>query len=89
MPYDHRGCYTGKFYVYNDRRPLLGVDVRDLPGLVDDAGAENLEERQGDGTYVSVADILAKAAPKAKYPDPPRPKPKPTEKKSEEVSDGD
>lgn len=74
MPCDLRGSYTGHLYVYNARRPILGVDVRDLPGLVKDAGKENLQVRQDDGTYEPMK------APKAA-------KPKPAKEK-DEVNDG-
>ena len=80
MPRDFRGCYTKKFYVYNERRPLLGVDVRDLPDLAKAAGKENLQVRQNDGTY--------KPLEEPKEPAPaPKSKPKPA-KKTNEVSDG-
>lgn len=53
LPYEHRGECTGVNYVWNDRRPSVWVDKRDLPALVKAAGRENL----------SSDDIEAKRAP--------------------------
>ena len=64
MPRDFRGCYTKKFYVYNERRLMLGVDVRDLPGLAKDAGKENLQMLQDDGSYAPVEATKPKSKPR-------------------------
>ena len=42
LPYEHRGGCTGVNYVWNERRPSVWVDKRDLPALVKAAGRENL-----------------------------------------------
>ena len=80
MPLDYRGCYTNSFYVYNERRQMLGIDVRDLPGLVEAVGKENLEVLQDDGTTLPLEPEPVPA---------PKPKPKPAKKKLDEVSDAD
>ena len=43
MPQDFVGHFTQARYAFNERRPALGVDVRDLPGLAQDGGRENFE----------------------------------------------
>lgn len=67
MPRDFRGCYTGMLYAFNERRPLLGIDVRDLPGLADKeyggGDIENFEARQDDGSFKSLAEIRQAEAP--------------------------
>jgi hypothetical protein len=83
MPLDYQGCYTHSFYVYNERRPMLGIDVRDLPGLVEIVGRENLEVLQDDGTMLPLAESKPAPAPA------PKPKAKPVKKQDDEVSDGD
>ncbi|NIV36413.1 MAG: hypothetical protein GWN58_45325 [Anaerolineae bacterium] len=85
MPCDVRGSYTGVLYAFNERRPLLGVDVRDLPGMAEVAGAENLEVRQDDGKFKPVAEILQVDAPvKAKPKRKPKPAPEPAPEEQEE-----
>jgi hypothetical protein len=95
MPRDFRGCYTGMLYAYNERRPLLGVDVRDLPGLVDEEHGgdvkENFEMRRPDGTFVAIDGVTETAPPvKAKVAKPrakPKPKPKPAPEPEEEAEE--
>lgn len=74
LPQDFRGRYTSMLYAYNERRKTLGIDARDVPGLIEDAGRDNLLVLQDDGTF---APILK-----------PKPRPKDAEK-PDEVSDGD
>jgi len=90
MPRDFRGCYTGMLYAYNERRPLLGVDVRDLPGLVDEEHGgdvkENFEVRQPDGTFVAIDGMTETEPPvkaKAVKAKEPKPAPEPEEEAAE------
>ena len=43
MPYQHRGGVTDTLYVWNTRHPTRWVDRRDLPGLIKDAGVDDLD----------------------------------------------
>ncbi|NIQ91284.1 MAG: hypothetical protein GWN93_20665 [Deltaproteobacteria bacterium] len=70
MPRDYRGTCTGLLYAFNERRPLLGIDARDVPGLVKEFGVDNLEERQPDGSFVSVATKRSKRKARAKKAEP-------------------
>jgi len=63
MPCDVRGSYTGLLYAFNEHRPLLGIDVRDLPGMAEVAGVENLEVHQPDGSFKPLAEIMQVDAP--------------------------
>ena len=81
MPRDYRGKCTGMLYAFNERRPLLGIDARDVPGLVKELGSENLEERQPDGTLVPVA---MKQKRKGKAAEAPAPEPEKREEPQEE-----
>jgi len=43
LPFQYRGKVTPTLYVWTDRRKTRPVDRRDLPGLIDDAGIDNLD----------------------------------------------
>ena len=64
LPYEHRGECTGVNYVWNDRRPSVWVDKRDLPALVKAAGRENLSS--DDIEAKKKAPVQKKAAVKSK-----------------------
>ena len=42
FPYQHRGAYTGKLYVWN-KHAMLWIDKRDVPGLVKAVGRDLLD----------------------------------------------
>lgn len=43
LPYQHRGEITDTLYIWNARHPTKWVDRRDLPALLQAAGADNLD----------------------------------------------
>jgi hypothetical protein len=45
LPFEHRGTVTSTLYVWTSKHPRLSVDLRDLPGLVQEAGRQSLEAR--------------------------------------------
>jgi len=68
---------------------MLGIDTRDVPGLVKDAGRENLQVLQDDGTLAPIDDAKrAKSEPKSVSGPKPKPKVKAAEKQIE-VDNGD
>jgi hypothetical protein len=83
MPCDLRGSYTGMLYAFNERRPLLGIDVRDLPGMVEAVGAECLEVHQPDGSFKPVAEIRQADSPVKARRIKPAPEPEPEEQEEE------
>ncbi len=43
LPFEYRGTVTSTLYVWTSKHPRLSVDLRDLPGLVQEAGRQSLE----------------------------------------------
>lgn len=70
-PLEHRGVITDTNYVWNQRRPSVWVDKRDLPKLIQVVGIENL---RGDGEFEKMK-AKSKAAKQKKRKTPPRPQP--------------